>query len=208
MGNVSWPDNLPSTRKSEREPYSEGPGFQVTEERAHRKIKSQLDKLGASNVQIFDDGQVVVVEYTLDGDEHVVGSDKWDNIRDNKQAIVKYFSSKRAIERYCVKTPKDEWENTKLPDVRRDTEEVSLFNSVVGVAEKIFGNDVTEDVTEDVPYEMSEVQARMILGVDNDVSENEIKNEIRNSVKDLHPDQGGDEERFKALMQAKEVLVD
>jgi len=45
-----------------------------------------------------------------------------------------------------------------------------------------------------------------ILGVGRDASEDEIKRAYRRRARDLHPDAGGDEEQFKELTTAYEVL--
>jgi molecular chaperone DnaJ len=45
-----------------------------------------------------------------------------------------------------------------------------------------------------------------ILGVDRDASDDEIKRSYRRRARELHPDTGGDEEEFKELTTAYEVL--
>ena len=45
-----------------------------------------------------------------------------------------------------------------------------------------------------------------VLGVDADASADEIKKAYRRRARELHPDAGGDEERFKAVQAAYAVL--
>ena len=45
-----------------------------------------------------------------------------------------------------------------------------------------------------------------VLGVSKTASDAEIKKAYRNKARSLHPDQGGDEEQFKELTAAYEVL--
>ncbi len=45
-----------------------------------------------------------------------------------------------------------------------------------------------------------------VLGVSKDASDSDIKKAYRNKARELHPDQGGDEEGFKELTAAYEVL--
>ncbi|MGE3582884.1 MAG: DnaJ domain-containing protein [Hyphomonadaceae bacterium] len=46
------------------------------------------------------------------------------------------------------------------------------------------------------------------LGVTPDASPDEIKRAFRRGVKEHHPDQGGDESRFRALVRAHDILSD
>jgi molecular chaperone DnaJ len=45
-----------------------------------------------------------------------------------------------------------------------------------------------------------------IIGVAKDASDDEIKRAYRRRARELHPDAGGDEEEFKELTTAYEVL--
>src|ERR1700743_3539895 len=47
-----------------------------------------------------------------------------------------------------------------------------------------------------------------VLGVKKDASADEIKKAFRRSAIEHHPDRGGDEEKFKELNEAYEVLKD
>ncbi|UIP01039.1 J domain-containing protein [Halobaculum sp. CBA1158] len=50
--------------------------------------------------------------------------------------------------------------------------------------------------------------ARRTLGVDADASESAVKSAYRERVKETHPDSGGDEEEFKRVNRAYEVLTE
>ena len=47
-----------------------------------------------------------------------------------------------------------------------------------------------------------------LLGVPRDASQDDIKKAYRRRARELHPDAGGDEERFKAVQAAYQVLGD
>jgi curved DNA-binding protein CbpA len=48
-----------------------------------------------------------------------------------------------------------------------------------------------------------------VLGVSVDADEGTVKRAYRNRIKDVHPDaEGGDEEAFKRVQRAYEVLTD
>lgn len=53
---------------------------------------------------------------------------------------------------------------------------------------------------------MAAMEAREVLGVDASASPAEIERAYRERVKEVHPDQGGDEEAFKRVREAYEQL--
>lgn len=212
MATTSWPNELDSTPVNEREEYTQGPGFQVEKAQALDNIRSELRKLGVADEDMDIDVSppFIVAHYELDGEPMIVGSDQYDNTRDNAQAVAKYLSSKRAIQRYGVKTPKPEMSNTHLPAVQGETRADTQDDSG-GLLSYFLGDlfSVDEDTQEEIDErELEDSEARMILGVDADASEDEIKKRARELAKEYHPDQNdGDDEQFKAVMNAKQELL-
>ena len=204
-----WPSSLDKTDPQKRDKYKKGPGFHVKEKKALRSIESRLGKHGATNININILNPEVVVTYIKDNNERVIGSDNYDNVRDNAQAIAKYINAKRAIERYGVKTPQEEWSNTQLPVTRTQTSSDSLFSDITSTIVDVFGTESRKEIAREVDKRgLEKSEAQMILGVDSNATEQEIKDAAREIVKDIHPDKGGDEDQFKAVMNAKSELLD
>jgi curved DNA-binding protein CbpA len=51
-------------------------------------------------------------------------------------------------------------------------------------------------------------EAARVLGVDPDADQSTVDDAYRERVKEVHPDAGGDAERFKRVKQAYETLSD
>lgn len=213
MAANQWPDVLGRTSTTERAEYTEGPGFQVSANDALRNIEDELRSLGAEDIEVDANDPEVLVTYTLDDRDQVIGSDRWDNVRDNAQAIAKYVQAKRAIDRYKVRTPADEWSNADVPAVYDEPgtpdngSSSSLFS---GLFDGLLGGDTDEieDVQDAADASMGRAEAAMILGVNENTPEDEIQEAARAAAQEHHPDHGGNEDRFKAVMQAREVLLE
>jgi hypothetical protein len=200
MADVEWPDGFERTATAQREPYPHG--FRVDRRAAFENILEELKKLGAEEVRIDSgatqktmnpnllsqesdpDDPSVVVYFSKDGQDFAVPCDKWDNVRDNAQAIAKYLNAKRALDRYGVKTVETEFTTQKLP------------SGDEGVA----GNDTgVEDFDDKPPHK--------VLGVPSDAGDEEVKAAARALKKEYHPDTGGDIQKFNQVLEAEETLL-
>jgi len=199
MSELDWPDGFERTAPSDREPYPHG--FRVTRSQAFDNILDELRKMDARDVQLdtdaehqqrnpnkpyanatFDDPGVVV-RFERDGQQYAVPCDRWDNPRDNAQAIARYLDAKRALERYGVETVESEFSTQRLPpgDSERDA-------VVVG-----------DGVDQPDPHEVLEVSP--------DASEAVVEAAARQKLAEAHPDQGGDYEQFQRVKSAKASLL-
>ncbi len=59
-----------------------------------------------------------------------------------------------------------------------------------------------------IEIEHKEYDPFVILGIDRDASDKEIRKQYRELSKVMHPDKGGDEEKFKELTKAYKALTD
>lgn len=205
----SWPDSLDRTHPNKRKEYSEGPGFSIGTKRALNGIKEQIELIDPNDYQIdVVDPEVVARWKTEDGQLKVVGSDRWDNLRDNAQAIAKYIKSKRAIERYQVKTPESEWSNTTMIEVA-DNQSKSRETDNRGFISKLLGGKSSQpDPDPQESFELPASTAETILGVEQGAPNSEIKDAFKKRAKELHPDNGGTPEQFKELKEARDILLD
>ena len=194
MSNLDWPDGFERTPESERESYPHG--FRVTRTQAFETILDELRKMDARNVQVQTDAPHtvenphrpyadrdpedpgVVVYFERDGQQFAVPCDRWDNLRDNAQAIAKYLDAKRALERYGVQTVESEFSTQALPSA---DEEV-----------------VVSDV----------LPPHRVLDVAADASDDVVRAAARELKKQHHPDNGGDAEAFQRVVEAEEVMLD
>jgi hypothetical protein len=121
-----WPRGFDRTPTNLRKPYPHG--FQVSVTEAFENIVTQLERLGADKYTIESaadhqtknpnfpyadanpDDPSVVVRYRMEGDTYAIPCDRWDNLRDNAQAVAKYVDAKRALDRYGIETKTTEWE--------------------------------------------------------------------------------------------------
>ncbi|WP_049928658.1 J domain-containing protein [Halopiger goleimassiliensis] len=128
---LEWPAGFERTPADERESYPHG--FRVSRTAAFDNILKELRKMDARNVQVKTaaphtqaephrpyadrdpDDPGVVVYFERDGQQFAVPCDRWDNLRDNAQAIAKYLNAKRALDRYGVQTVESEFSTQALP---------------------------------------------------------------------------------------------
>jgi hypothetical protein len=121
---VPWPSGFQRTPAAAREPYPHN--FRVATQQAFRNIVEELERRGVDRFEVGSaaqhlpdepavpragadpDDPGVVAYFWQHGRQHVVPCDRWDNLRDNAQAIAKYLNAKRALDRYGVETARDE----------------------------------------------------------------------------------------------------
>lgn len=123
---LDWPPEFDRTATAERRPYPHG--FQVSQTEAFKNILSELrrfDDISGIDIQTTaphrsqfpniprksadpaDPG--VLVSWERDGQQYVAPCDRWDNLRDNAQAIYHYLSAKRGMNRWGVGTTESEF---------------------------------------------------------------------------------------------------
>ena len=200
---LEWPDGFDRTPPRKRETYPHG--FRVSRSEAFDNILEELRKMDARNVQVKTaaphtkasphrpyadrdpDDPGVVVYFERDGQQFAVPCDRWDNLRDNAQAIAKYLDAKRAIQRYGVSTIESEFSTQALPPA--DEEAIAAPPASGG------------DELDEEPHE--------ILDVAPDAPDEVVTAAFKAQVKDLegHPDTGGSSRRFQKLKQARDELL-
>lgn len=200
MSDVEWPPGFDRTPPAEREPYPNT--FRVDLQRAFEEILDELRKLGVDEIKISSgtdhqrenpnvpyagaptkvDDPAVVVYFEKAGEEYAVPCDRWDNVRDNAQAIAKYLEAKRPLEedRYGVETIESEFSTSKLPS-----------------GDETGGSPLA---SEEDPYE--------VLGVHPTADDEKVKEVAKIRKKAEHPDNGGDREEFKRVVAAEEAILD
>jgi hypothetical protein len=191
---LDWPPGFERTPIAEREPYPHN--FTVDQRKAFRKILTELDRLGAKDVQIEtaadhlknepnipqkhadpeDTG--VVVHFTVDDEDFIIPCDRWESLRDNAQAIAKYLDAKRAIDRYGVETATNELAANQLPQT------TTSRNTDLSMA----------------PHN--------VLNVPADASRDMIKQAARQLKAEYHPDNGGDPRQFQRIQRAEEQMLE
>jgi hypothetical protein len=202
MAEVEWPDGFERTPPGERGKYPHGSGFRVDRRKAFENILEQLKQLGAEEVRIDSgahektvnpnlltqesdpDDPSVVVYFSKNGEDFAVPCDKWDNVRDNAQAIANYLDAKRALDRYGVKTVESEFTTQKLPPGEEERQEEQHGDDGFG----------------DKP-------PHKVLGVASDADDEEIKAAARALKKEYHPDTGGDIAKFNRVLEAEKLLL-
>ena len=200
MSRLDWPDGFERTSAGEREPYPHG--FRVTRSQAFDNILEELRKMDARDVQLdtgaehqqrnpnkpyansdFDDPGVVV-RFERNGQQFAVPCDRWDNPRDNAQAIARYLDAKRALERYGVETVESEFATQRLPPGDDEADAI-----VVGAAPN-----------QPDPHDVLEVSP--------DASDAVVKAAARQKLAEHHPDKGGNRDQFRRVKEAKEAMLD
>lgn len=205
---LDWPEGFERTDPSDREPYPHG--FRVTRSQAFDNVLTELRRMDATNVQLdtgaqhqktnpnkpyanasFDDPGVVV-RFEVEGQQYAVPMDRWDNPRDNAQAIAKTLEAKRALTRYGVETIESEYQTMALPS--GDGEASQRRTGPIAVGPNGAGG-------------LDEERAAELLGVRVDADEDAIKGAAERKLRNGHPDQGGDADVAR-IAEARDVLLE
>jgi len=195
-GEVDWPPHLDRTPPRERERTSK---FGVTFHEALGDIETELlDRVGADDWRVSTaapqrktdgkpyadsnpDDPGVVVRWSKDGQQYAVAADRYTDWRDNARAIGLYIREKRKMSNRPVHTGRDEFATAALPSGDEDAI-------------------VVADGARQAPHE--------VLGVAPDAAPAVIRGAARQLKKEHHPDTGGERERFQAVVDAAEALLD
>jgi hypothetical protein len=148
---LNWPEEFPRTQPEDRSAYPHG--FRVDMHRAFRNIKTQLERMDvdewtiASGTDHRSDKQWlpyagapkkpedpgVIARWTKDGESFAAPCDRWNNVRDNAQAVAKYLDAKRALDRYGVSTISSEFATQALPSGNEAVQAEPPAHVVLGV---------------------------------------------------------------------------
>lgn len=196
-GAVDWPEQLERTPARERTRTSK---FSVTFHDAIGDIQQELlDRVGADDWRLSTaaahrkrdgmpyadanpDDPAIVVRWTKDGNQYAVACDHYTGWRDNARAIGLYIREKRKMSNRPVTTGQSEFATARLPPGDEDATAATNGHSA------------------DAPHE--------VLGVSPDADEAAIRGAARQLKKKHHPDQGGDTEIFKQVVEAAAEMLD
>jgi hypothetical protein len=197
-GEVDWPPQFDRTPAAERETTHK---FGVTFHEALERIKRELlDRVGADDWRVSTaaphrksdgmpyadanpDDPAVVIRWSKDGQQYAVACDQYTDWRDNARAIGLYIEEKRKMSDQPVTTGQSEFATARLPS---------------GEEEAIVADG--PEAERQAPHE--------ILGVAPDADDAVVKAVARRLKKKHHPDQGGDRDRFQAVLNAEEAMLD
>jgi hypothetical protein len=118
---LDWPDEFERTEPSDREPYPHG--FEVTARRAVDNVVAELDRFDAETTRVETavdgmpapgaevacDDPGVVAYWRVDGEHFAAPCDRWISLRDNAQAVYHYLKAKRGMNRWGVRTVREEF---------------------------------------------------------------------------------------------------
>jgi len=196
-GEIDWPAHLDRTPPREREQTAK---FSVTFHKALADIESELlERVGADDWRVSTaapqrksdgmpyadatpDDPGVVARWSKDGQQYAVAADRYTDWRDNARAIGLYIREKRKMSNRPVHTGRDEFATAALPGPDDDAIAVG------------------ENGHREPPHE--------ILGVAPDADPEVIEGAARQLKAKHHPDQGGDRERFQAVVNAERALLE
>ena len=199
MTDLDWPAGFERTRPFEQSPNNR---YELSLSEAFDELEKELDRLG---VVIDSDGQTgyrysfdaqqrktdqrpysraspddpgFVLRWTMDGHDYAVACDRYTRLRDNVRTVGLYVREKRKMEQRPVETGESEFANARLPPGDGETDVV---------------------VAREPPH--------AVLDVARDADPAVVKAAARQLKKKHHPDAGGDEERFKRVVDAEQALL-
>lgn len=202
---LNWPAGYDRTPADEREPY---PGdLSPTRKESFESVVDELTRWGATSVDIETASQHyvdrpniphqhdkpddvgVVVRFRHEDkpaeDELAYACDRWETQRENARAIALYVKRMRLAERCGIATGQSTVATAQLPS---------------GNEEAIAVGDGSRTETKE-PHE--------VLEVNPDASDDVVKAVARRLKADAHPDNDdGDRERFQAIVEAENAMLD
>lgn len=190
---IDWPTGWDRTPASER---TRNNRFETS---LRQSIDDLADELGRVGVDEWDlstaaehqttnprypyadsrpDDPGAVVRWSMNGEQYAVACDAYSRLRDNIQTLSLSLREKRKMENRPVQTGESEFANARLPPA----------------------DDVDESSTDHPDH--------VILGVPPNADSATVWDAFRRMVKTAHPDNGGSEEEFRRVCEAKEALID
>jgi hypothetical protein len=194
MSDLDWPEGYERTDPSDREPCPNG--FRVSRTEAFKNILSELDMWdGVTDVQL-DSG----AEHTKQDPNRPYA----DATFDDPGVVVRFNKRGEDMAAVC-----DRWDNPRdnaqdlyytLHKSRMDEQRGTV--TAKSEYDKYRLPSGEEDATAATP------PAHAVLGVERGASDAEVKAAYRERIKEVHPDNGGTQEQFERVQNAKEALLD
>lgn len=190
---IDWPTGWHRTPASER---TRNNRFEASLRQSIDDVADELGRVGvdewdlstAAEHQITNprypyadsrpDDPGAVVRWSMDGEQYAVACDAYSRLRDNIRTLYLYIREKRKMEARPVQTGDSEFANARLLPAEERDESPS---------------DHLDHV---------------ILGVPPNADSATVRDAFRRMVKTAHPDNGGSEEEFRRVWEAKEALID
>ncbi len=198
MTDLDWPAGFDRTKPVLR---TTNDRFEISISKAFDELETELDRLGVETdgatgyrygfdapqrktdqrpyARANPDDPGFVLRWTMDGRDYAVACDRYSRLRDNVRTVGLYVREKRRMEQRPVETGESEFANARLPSGEEDTDAV---------------------VAREPPHE--------VLGVARDADPEVVRGAARQLKKKHHPDAGGDEERFKRVVDAENAMLD
>ncbi|MFA9517981.1 DnaJ domain-containing protein [Halopenitus sp. H-Gu1] len=198
MSSIEWPTGFERTSADTRE---RNRSFEATIADTTSAIATEMDRMGVDdwrastgsggaytletglpkhNANPEDPG--FVLRWSDDGEQFAVACDAYSRLRDNLRTVYLWVHETRMRGQRSVKTGDAEFAAARLPPAD-ETDDV-----------------VVADGATEAPHEVLEIQP--------DASEAVVKAAAREKKAEHHPDAGGDEQAFKRVVSAAEVLLD
>ncbi|UPV75891.1 J domain-containing protein [Halorussus limi] len=200
MTDLDWPagfDRTDAVRQTTND------RFEISLSKAFDELETELDRLGVKDgtdgapgyrysfdapqrqtdqrpyARANPDDPGFVLQWTMDGNDYAVACDRYSRLRDNVRTVGLYVREKRKMEERPVETGESEFANARLPSGNENADAV---------------------VAHEPPHE--------VLGVARDAAPEVVRGAARQLKKKYHPDAGGDEERFKRVVDAENAMLD
>lgn len=193
MSNLDWPAGFERTDAANRERNNR---YEATLRESIDDLETELDRLGVDHWRLSTDARhqkrnpnypyadavpddpSAVVRWSMDDEQFAVACDAYSRLRDNVRTLDMYIREKRKMEQRPVETGESEFANARLPS----------------------GDDSDSVIASEPPHD--------VLGVARDADPEEVRKAFRQKARTLHPDQGGSEQEFKRVREAREAMLD